>query len=143
MKYPNSPGRSRTLRALRVPLIVLAGLLLVPLLIVGAYHSPSVLTTPQSLLAECNDEGALVREGDTIVQNYPGPAGPDESVTAGGCSYLHVGLGDWSACRNLPVERPGVPCRKGLWTVTFEDFSTGDVDDPSGQRFRTTFTYGL
>lgn len=143
MKNPDSPGRPRTLRALRVPLLVVAGLLLVPLLIVGAYHSPAVLTTPESLLAECNDAGALVREGDTIVSDYPGPAGADESITAGGCAYLHVGLGDWSECRHLPVERPGVPCRKGLWTVTFEDFSIGDVNDPRGWSSRTTFTYGL
>lgn len=140
MKNPDSPGHPRTRYALRVPLLVLAGLLLVPLLVLGAYHSSAVLTTPESLLAECNDEGALIREGGTIVSDHPGPAGADASVTARGCAYLHVGLGDWSACRNLPVERPGVPCRKGLWTVTFEDRSVGDAEDASS---RTTFTYGL
>lgn len=139
----NSSGPRRTLRRLRVPLLVVAGFLVVPAFVLGGYHSPSVLTTPGSLLAECNDEGALVREGNTIVSGYPGPAGGDASVTAGGCAYLHIGLGDWSSCRHLPVDRPGVPCRKGMWTVTFNDYSTGDVDDSSTWSWQTTFTYGL
>lgn len=143
LRNTNGSGPHWALRSHRAPLLVLAGLSLVPTLVVGAYHSPSVLTTPESLLAECNEDGALVREGNAIVSDYPGPAGGDTSVTAGGCAYLHIGLGDWSSCRHLPADRPGVPCRKGLWTVTFDDYTTGDVDDSSTWSWRTTFTYGL
>jgi len=143
LRNVNSSGPRRTLRSLRVPLLVVAGFLVVPAIVLGVYQSPSFLTTPESLLAECNGDGALVREGNTIVNGYPGPAGGDASVTARGCAYLHIGLGDWSACRHLPVDRPGVPCRKGMWTVTFDDYSTGDVDDSSTWSDQTTFTYGL
>lgn len=130
-------ARLRVSRSVRRALLIV-GVLSLPLVALGLYHSPSVLTTPGSLMSACNDEGGLVREGNVVVNDHPGTSGSDAAVTAGGCAYLHIGLGDWSKCRNLPVDNPGVPCRKGLWTVTFEDFSTDATEDN-----RTTFTYGL